>query len=308
MPRFDVQSIPAIWVRELTLFKRYWRGTTFSAILEPLIFLFGIGLGVGAFLDEIDGVKYVIFVGTGAVATAVIFSSVFPGMYNTFIARTFQKVYDGILATPTTAAEIMVAEALWIATRTAVYGSVPIVVTIPFGLSPTPTMLLVPPICFLTALGFTFLGQWISGVVKVIDSFSYFQSALITPLLFILAEHFGILRGLGYHRYVTMILRGGAHDGWATHINQIDARLALERIQVHHGKRNRLDAVGHQVVPVRWVVNVGEQSAMHGRMQGHDAMSKNCGITRHRRHIGSRDTRVSECPGGAATRQEFPTE
>jgi len=132
MPRFDVQSIPAIWVRELTLFKRYWRGTTFSAILEPLIFLFGIGLGVGAFLDEIDGVKYVIFVGTGAVATAVIFSSVFPGMYNTFIARTFQKVYDGILATPTTAAEIMVAEALWIATRTAVYGSVPIVVTIPF--------------------------------------------------------------------------------------------------------------------------------------------------------------------------------
>ncbi|NCX32431.1 MAG: ABC transporter, partial [Actinobacteria bacterium] len=93
-----MQSIPAIWVRELTLFKRYWRGTTFSAILEPLIFLFGIGLGVGAFLDEIDGVKYVIFVGTGAVATAVIFSSVFPGMYNTFIARTFQKVYDGILA------------------------------------------------------------------------------------------------------------------------------------------------------------------------------------------------------------------
>ncbi|MEY3978294.1 MAG: hypothetical protein RLZZ284_1150 [Actinomycetota bacterium] len=192
MPRFDVQSIPAIWVRELTLFKRYWRGTTFSAILEPLIFLFGIGLGVGAFLDEIDGVKYVIFVGTGATATAVIFSSVFPGMYNTFIARTFQKVYDGILATPTTAAEIMVAEALWIATRTAVYGSVPIAVTIPFGLSPTSTMLLVPFICFLTALGFTFLGQWISGVVKVIDSFSYFQSALITPLLFISGTYFPI--------------------------------------------------------------------------------------------------------------------
>ncbi|NBU07288.1 MAG: hypothetical protein EBT38_06380 [Acidimicrobiia bacterium] len=160
MPRFDPRSIPAIWVRELILFKRYWRGTTFSAILEPLIFLFGIGLGVGAFLDEIDGVKYVIFVGTGAVATAVIFSSVFPGMYNTFIARTFQKVYDGILATPTTPAEIMVGEALWIAARTAVYGSVPIVVTIPFGLDPEWTMAAVPFVCFLTALGFAFLGQW----------------------------------------------------------------------------------------------------------------------------------------------------
>jgi lipooligosaccharide transport system permease protein len=113
-------------------------------------------------------------------------------MYNTFIARTFQKVYDGILATPTTAAEIMVGEALWIAARTAVYGSVPIVVTIPFGLTPRWTMLLVPFVCFLTALGFTFLGQWISGIVKVIDSFSYYQSALITPLLFVSGTYFPI--------------------------------------------------------------------------------------------------------------------
>ena len=161
MPRFDVQSIPAIWVRELTLFKRYWRGTTFSAILEPLIFLFGIGLGVGAFLDEIDGVKYVIFVGTGAVATAVIFSSVFPGMYNTFIARVFQKVYDGILSTPTTTAELMVGEATWVAARTAVYGCVPMLATIPFGLQARWTMLWVPFICFISALGLTFLGALI---------------------------------------------------------------------------------------------------------------------------------------------------
>ncbi|MEY4400200.1 MAG: hypothetical protein RL072_65 [Actinomycetota bacterium] len=205
MPKFDARSIPAIWVRELILFKRYWRGTTFSAILEPLIFLFGIGLGVGAFLDEIDGVKYVIFVGTGAVATAVIFSSVFPGMYNTFIARTFQKVYDGILATPTTAAEIMVGEALWIATRTAVYGSVPIVVTIPFGLTPNWEMIAIPFICFLTALGFTFLGQWISGIVKVIDSFSYFQSALITPLLFVSGTYFPISGLPGWAQTVSHI-------------------------------------------------------------------------------------------------------
>ncbi|MFM8508270.1 MAG: ABC transporter, partial [Actinomycetota bacterium] len=94
MAEFDFRSLPAIWTRELIIFKRYWQGTTFTAVLEPLIFLFAIGLGVGAFVDEIDGMEYVVFVGTGAVATAVLFSSVFPGMYNTFIARVFQKVYD----------------------------------------------------------------------------------------------------------------------------------------------------------------------------------------------------------------------
>jgi lipooligosaccharide transport system permease protein len=192
MAKFDVRSLPAIWTRELIIFKRYWPGTTFTAVLEPLIFLFAIGLGVGAFVDEIDGMKYVVFVGTGAVATAVLFSSVFPGMYNTFIARVFQKVYDGILSTPTTTAELMVGEATWVAARTAVYGSVPMLATIPFGLTPRWTMLLVPPICFISALGLTFLGQYISGLVKVIDSFSYFQSALLTPLLFVSGTYFPI--------------------------------------------------------------------------------------------------------------------
>lgn len=192
MADFDIRSIPAIWIRELVIFKRYWRGTTFSAVLEPLLYLFGIGLGVGAFVDEIDGMEYVVFVGTGAVATAVLFSSVFPGMYNTFIARVFQKVYDGILSTPTTTAEIMVGEAMWIAARTAIYGCVPMIVTIPFGLQPQLTMLFVPLVCFLTALGLTFLGQFISGVAKVIDSFSYFQSALLTPLLFVSGTYFPI--------------------------------------------------------------------------------------------------------------------
>ena len=192
MAEFDFRSLPAIWTRELIIFKRYWQGTTFSAVLEPLLYLFGIGLGVGAFVDEIDGMKYVVFVGTGAVATAVLFSSVFPGMYNTFIARVFQKVYDGILSTPTTTAELMVGEATWVATRTAVYGCVPMIATIPFGLDARWTMLWVPFICFISALGLTFLGQYISGVVKVIDSFSYFQSALLTPLLFVSGTYFPI--------------------------------------------------------------------------------------------------------------------
>ena len=192
MARFDFRSLPAIWTRELIIFKRYWPGVTFTAILEPLVFLFAIGLGVGAFVDEIDGMKYVVFVGTGAVATAVLFSSVFPGMYNTFIARVFQKVYDGILSTPTTTAELMVGEATWISARTAVYGSVPMLATIPFGLPPRWSMLLVPFTCFISALGLTFLGQYISGVVKVIDSFSYFQSALLTPLLFVSGTYFPI--------------------------------------------------------------------------------------------------------------------
>lgn len=47
-------------------------------------------------------------------------------------------------------------------------------------------MLAIPVIGFLTGLGFAFMGQWFSGVVPSIDSSTYVQSALVTPL-FLLA-------------------------------------------------------------------------------------------------------------------------
>ena len=56
-------------------------------------------------------------VGTGTVATAVLFSSVFPAMFGTFVKYKFQRTYDAILAAPVDTEELVTAEALWIATR-----------------------------------------------------------------------------------------------------------------------------------------------------------------------------------------------
>ena len=55
-------------------------------------------LGLSATLvDEVNGVPYVQFVGTGMVATAVIFSSALPAMFGTFVKHRFQNTYDAIL-------------------------------------------------------------------------------------------------------------------------------------------------------------------------------------------------------------------
>jgi lipooligosaccharide transport system permease protein len=53
-------------------------------------------------------------------------------------------------------------------------------------------MLAIPFIGFLTGLGFAFMGQWFSGIVPSIDSFSYVQSALITPLLLLSGVFFPV--------------------------------------------------------------------------------------------------------------------
>lgn len=186
---FEFSAFRGVWVREWVLFRRLWRSTTFSSIVEPTIYLLAFGVGLGALITEIDGYSYVEFVGSGTVASAVLFSSIFGAMFNTFVKREFLKTYDAILATPVDVREVMAAEASWLALRAGVYGNAPLLVAMVFGLQPQWTMLLVPFIAALTGLGFAFLGQWISAVVPSIDSFNYVTSAVVTPL-FLLAGTF----------------------------------------------------------------------------------------------------------------------
>ena len=74
--RLEPAAIGAVVFREATMFRRYWRSTTFSSVVEPTIYLLAFGFGFGSLVAEIGGFRYVEFVGTGTVATAVLFSSV----------------------------------------------------------------------------------------------------------------------------------------------------------------------------------------------------------------------------------------
>jgi lipooligosaccharide transport system permease protein len=190
--RYEWAAFEAVWVRELTLFRRYWASSTFSSIVQPTIYLLAFGLGVGTLVSTVDGYSYVEYVGTGTVATAVLFASAFPGMFTTFVRRQFQRTYDALLAAPIDVDEMTLAEGTWIAAKAGVFGSVPLVVTFFFGLEPTWGMLLVPFIAFLAGLGWAFFGMWMSTVVKSIDSFSYITAAVLTPLFLVAGTFFPI--------------------------------------------------------------------------------------------------------------------
>ena len=185
-------AFAGVFTRETTLFRRVWPSTTFASIVEPTINLIAFGFGFGALVTSVQGIPYVQFVGTGVVAAAVLFSSVFAGMFDTYVKRFYNKTYDGILATPVDVPELFIAEATWIAVKSGVYGCAPLLVAIVFGLPPSWGMLAIPFIGFLTGLGFAFMGQWFSAIVPSIDSFNYVQSALITPLLLMSGVFFPI--------------------------------------------------------------------------------------------------------------------
>lgn len=239
-------ALAGVLTHDLTVFKRYWPSTTFSSIVEPTIYLLAFGVGFGALVPVVTGVPYIEFLGTGVVATAVLFSSAFAGMFQTFIRRTFQRTYDAVLATPVDTHELVTGEALWIAGKSGVYGCAPLLVAIGFGLDPSPAMLLVPLIGFLTGLGFGLFGIWVSAVVPSIDSFNYIISAVLTPL-FLVAGTFFPLESL---------------PGWAQGLSQAnplyhcvelvrDAAFGLALVDLWHAAALMIFAVAMWLLAVR---------------------------------------------------------
>jgi lipooligosaccharide transport system permease protein len=192
MHRLDPAALAGVMTRDVVLFRRYWKATTFSSIVQPTIYLLAFGLGFGSLVSHVGHVRYVEYVGTGVVATAVLFSSAFPGMFNTFIRWQFQRTYDALLAAPVDVEELVTAEIIWISVRAGVYGLAPLLVAIAFGLNPEPGMLLVPLIGFVTGFGFAAFGVLIAAVAKTIDNFNYVTSAVLTPMFLVAGTFFPI--------------------------------------------------------------------------------------------------------------------
>jgi lipooligosaccharide transport system permease protein len=190
--RIEPAAVFGVMSRDATVFTRNWKTTTFSSIVEPTIYLLAFGFGFGALITSIGGLDYKQYVATGIVATAVLFSSAFPGMYGTFLKYRFQRTYDAFLASPVDVDEIVSAEILWIALRAGVYGNAPLLVAIVFGLNPLPTAVLVPFICFLTGAGFVAFGVTLAATAQSIDNFSYVTSGILTPMFLTAGTFFPI--------------------------------------------------------------------------------------------------------------------
>jgi lipooligosaccharide transport system permease protein len=190
--RLEPAALRGVLVREVVNFSSFWKGSAFSSTLDPTIYLLAFGLGFGTLVTKVGGHNYIDFVGTGIVATTVMFAGTFPAMFGVFVKYQFQHTYDAILSAPVDTEEIVTGEAIWISTRVGVFAIVPILVAMIFGLNPSWGMLLVPFIAFLAGFGWASFGIFIAGKSRRIESFSYWQSGLLTPLLLVAGTFFPI--------------------------------------------------------------------------------------------------------------------
>jgi len=196
--RLERPALTGVLVREVVNFSSFWRSTTFSSTVEPTIYLLAFGFGFGALVGRIEGQRTVDFIATGTVATAVLFSAAFPAMFGTFVKYQFQRTYDAILAAPVDTEELVTAEALWMATRAGLYGCVPLLVAMAFGLNPSWGMLVVPFIAWTAGFGWACFGIMVAGFAKSFENFNYIVSAVLTPLFLVAGTFFPLSRLPGW--------------------------------------------------------------------------------------------------------------
>ena len=171
-----------VWQRHWTVYTKLYKTSFALNFAEPALYLVAMGLGLGAFIKEINGQPYVKFIAPGIVASSSMFAVVYECTYGTYIRMTFQKTFDAILATPVNLDDLVAGELIWGATKSVIFGITIMIVIALFGLVDSPLIVLAIPLIFLCGLIFAELSIMFVAIVPGIDSFSYFYTLFMTPM------------------------------------------------------------------------------------------------------------------------------
>jgi lipooligosaccharide transport system permease protein len=168
--------------RNLIVFRKTWPTNIVFNIIEPLLYLAAMGVGLGALLDDIEGMSYIQFIAPGLVATSAMWAAAAECSYDSFVRMYYHKIYHAIVATPISIEEVVVGELLFGTFKSLLSGTVIISVIAVLGLVLSPWALLVPIVLVLNGLVFSQIAMIWTGLVPKIDSFAYFFTLVITPM------------------------------------------------------------------------------------------------------------------------------
>lgn len=185
-----------VWNRNLITYRKIWKINFITPLFEPLLYILAFGLGFSGLIGDVPyaGFKldYTHFIAPALIATAVMYNAFFETTYASFVRMYYQKTFDGMLATPLSLEEIMLAEIVWSATKAAAASVVMLAVLGAAGYVKLPLGLLIIPVAFLGGLAFGAIGLFFTGLTPTIDMFNLPIFLFITPMFLFSGTFFPI--------------------------------------------------------------------------------------------------------------------
>ena len=143
----------------LVNYRRTWRGSIYSSVLNPVLFLGAMGVGLGTLVDQhgtarLGGVHYLAFLAPGLMAASAMQTAVGLSMYPVFSAVKWQQTYQAAAATPLRPADIYRGHVMFTTLRLIMNMVVFLAIMGLFGVIRSPWMVAGVPVAVLTGLAF----------------------------------------------------------------------------------------------------------------------------------------------------------
>lgn len=182
----------SVFRRNLLVWKKLALPSLLGNLADPMIYLFGLGYGLGGLLPPIEGLPYIAFLAAGTVCAATMNAASFEALYSAFSRMNVQRTWEAIMNAPLTLDDVLAGECLWAAAKASLSGIAILAVIWALGYVSSPLTLWALPVIFLTGLCFAALGLIITALSPSFDFFMYYFTLFITPMVLVCGVFFPV--------------------------------------------------------------------------------------------------------------------
>ncbi len=202
----------------LTDYRRTWRGSIYSSVLNPLLYLGAMGLGLGTLVDRhgragLGGVSYLAFLAPGLLAAAAMQTGVGECTYPVFGSVKWNKTYQAAVSSPLRPSDVFHGHLLFVTLRLTMNLALFMAVAAAFGALPSPWVIAALPVAVLTGLAFAAPVEAWSVTLQKDTSFAVIFRFGLIPLFLFSGTFFPITQLPAWIRpvaYVTPLWHGVA--------------------------------------------------------------------------------------------------
>ena len=190
-PSLSLRFIP-IWRRNYMVWKKMAGSSILGHLADPVIYMLGLGYGLGGMLPQVGGMSYIAFLAAGTVCYSTMNSASFEALYSGFARMHEQRTWEAILNTPVTLDDIVFSEILWAASKSLLSGLAVLAVIWVLGLSHSLLTLWLIPLSLLVGLCFASIGLIVTALAPGYDFFMYYFTLVITPMVLLCGVFFPV--------------------------------------------------------------------------------------------------------------------
>lgn len=190
-PRFSSRAL-VMWRRNWLAWRYYMVTSITANLVQPVLNLLALGFGVGLFVQDVNGLPFIQFIGPGLLIGSTMQGVTFDLCYGVFDRLHWTRAYHAVIASPLMPRDIVAGEMLWQATRSAFFGTGFLLILAAFGLVSSWWALTVPLLAALVALVFSGPAIAVASVARAEEQLSYYFNLVIQPVFFFSGVFFPI--------------------------------------------------------------------------------------------------------------------